>query len=104
MAYSENVTIDEGVNRQGVRTKLHFEGESLIVQKTYDAQPFLEHAAEMRAATRGERWGDMRKIATIPPAEYARFLMIKDNKDRQKAIMAWLRANPALIAFERALL
>jgi hypothetical protein len=103
MAYSENVTLDEGVSRGGVRTQLHFEGESLIVQKTYDATPHLQYAQQAREATDGQRWGEGKLIGHIPPAEYARFLMIRDNAERQKAIKTWLRENPAFCMFHRAL-
>lgn len=103
MPFEENVTVDEGVNAYGIRTKLHFEGDSLITQRTYDAEPILDACAAERAATAGERWGEMRKVGTIPMAEYAKFLAIKDNAERVKAIRAYLAQNPRFVTFDRYL-
>lgn len=103
MPFEENVTVDEGVNAQGVATKLHFEGDSLITQRTYDAEPHLRYAEQARQSTAGQRWGEGKFIGHIPPAEYARFLTIRDNEARKKAIMTWLRENPAFTMFDRAL-
>ena len=104
MPFTENVTVDEGVTRQGVRTQLHFEGDSLIVQKTYDAEPHLRYAEAARQATAGQRWGEGKLIGHIPPAVYGKFLLIRDREERKKAVMAWLRENPAFCMFDRALI
>ena len=101
--YSENVSIVDDISQDGVVTTLHFEGDSLITQRTYDAEPHLRYAQEAREATAGQRWGEGKLIGHIPPAEYARFLLIRDNKDRKKAIMAWLRENSRFVMFDRAL-
>ncbi len=101
--YEENVTVDEGVNEHGVRTQFHFEGDFLITQRTYDAEPHLRYAKEAREATEGKRWGEGRLVGHIPPAEYARFLTIKDNAQRTEAIKAWLRENSAFVMFDRYL-
>lgn len=101
--YSENVSLDEGVDAYGTRTKLHFEGESLIVQKTFDAQPLLDACAAERAATAGQRWGEMRKVGTIPMVVYAKAATIKDNKERIAYIRNWLAQNPAFKTFDRYL-
>lgn len=103
MPFEENVTVDEGVNAYGIRTRLHFEGDSLITQRTYDAEPLLEACKAERVATAGERWGEMRKVGSIPMAEYAKFLAIRDNAERQKALKAYLAANPAFVTFDRYL-
>lgn len=103
MAYSENTVIDEGTAPNGVRTRLHFEGDSLITQHTYDATPHLEYARQAREATAGQRWGEGKLVGHIPAAEYARFLAIRDNADRQKAILTWLRENPAFRMFDRGI-
>lgn len=101
--YSENVSFVDGVSRDGVVTTLHFEGDSLITQRTYDAEPHLRYAQQAREATQGQNWGQGKLIGHIPLAEYARFLMIKDNTDRKKAIRAWLRENSAFVMFDKAL-
>jgi hypothetical protein len=103
MPFEENVSLDEGVNRHGVRTRLHFEGDSLIVQKTYDADPHLRYAEQARQATEGKRWGEGRFICHIPPAEHAKILVIKDRAERTKAIRRFMQENPAYVMFDRAL-
>ncbi|KWT94682.1 MULTISPECIES: hypothetical protein [unclassified Variovorax] len=103
MGYEENVTVDEGTNAQGVRTQLHFEGDSLIVQRSYDAEPHLQYARAARESTEGMRWGEGRLVGHIPPAEYARFLLIRDNTQRKNAIKAWLRENSQFVMFEKYL-
>lgn len=103
--YSENVSLVDDVSN-GVATTLSFEGESLIVKRTYDAEPFLKQAAQDRAASEGQRWGDMRKVFTLPPAEHGRFL-VETRGQSQKEKSAWLRRwaaeNPALVSFEKYL-
>lgn len=101
--YSENVTVDEGVNELGIRKQVHFEGDSVIVQKTYDAAPLIEYAAAARQQTAGQRWGEGKLVGTIPMVEYAKFLAINDNRARAKAIKAWLRENSHLVMFDRYL-
>lgn len=101
--YSENVSIDEGVDAYGTRTKLHFEGESLIVQKSFDAQPLLDQCHAERVATEGQRWGEMRKVATLPMAVYAKALAIKENAERIKFIRTWIAQNPKFKTFDRYL-
>lgn len=101
--FEENVSVPEGVNWQGVATVLHFEGDTLTVQKTYDAQPHLEYVRRMRESQDQHRWGDSRFVAHIPPVEHARFLAIHDKADRQKAMMKWLRENSQFVAFDKYL-
>ena len=101
--YSENVTVDEGTDEYGTNTKLHFEGDSLIVQKSFDAQPLLDQCAALRNATAGERWGEMRKVAEIPMAIYSQALLIRDNQERKKFIRRWLAENRGFITFDRYL-
>lgn len=101
--YSENTSFVDNVSHDGIVTTLHFEGDSLITQRTYDAEPHLRYAQQARESTEGKNWGDGKLIGHIPPAEYARFLMIKDNAERKKAIMAWLRENSAFAMYDKAL-
>ena len=100
---SESFKIDEGWNRHGIRNELIFEGDQVVRKQTFDAAPFLEVAHAQRVATAGERWGEMRKVGTIPMAIYAKALEIKDQKDRQKYILRWLRENPLMVTFDRFL-
>lgn len=100
--YQENVSVDEGVH-DDVHTQLHFQGDSLIVQKTFDAEPHLQYAAEARRQTDGQRWGDGRLVGHLPAAIYAKFLEIKDNKERAKMIRKWLQENTGFVMFDRFL-
>jgi hypothetical protein len=103
--FSENVSFVDDVSH-GVTTTLHFQGDSLIVQKTYDAEPFLKAAAEERAITAGDGWGDGRKVFTLPPAEYGRFLKDTRGKDdayRKMWLRTWAQENPLLVSFEKYL-
>ena len=102
-SYSENVTVDEGTDAYGVNTKLHFQGDSLIVQKSFDPTPILEQCAAERAATAGERWGEMRKVGTIDPVAYAKLLSIKDTRERRKFIRNYFAQNTAFVSFDRYL-
>ena len=99
--YTENVSLVDNVSASGVVTRLHFEGETITVQHTYDAAPHLEHARRMREAQDGKPWGDGKYIGHITPVELARFLAIKDPQERQAAMHQWLRDNPAFVGYTR---
>lgn len=103
--FSENVTVVEDVSN-GVTTKLHFQGDELIVQREWDATPFLEAAKAERAATDGQRWGEGRKVFTLPPAEYGRYLIETRGLGRQEKqawLKRWAKEHPALVGFEKYL-
>lgn len=98
--YSENVTVDEGTNpHTGIRTQLHFEGDSLITQKTFDAEPHLERARAMREGQDGQRWGEGKFVGHIPAAFYAQILVIKDLSERRQAIRDFFQNNPAFVGY-----
>lgn len=99
--YSENATIDEGVDAYGTRTQIKFEGESLIVQKSFDGQALADHCKAINNATAGQRWGEMRHVGTLPMAIYGKALAIKENKARTQFIRNWLQQNPHFITFDR---
>lgn len=98
--FCENVAIDEGVVN-GIRTQLHFEGDSIITQKTFDAEPHLEYAKAARLATEGQSWGEGKLIGHIPDLFYVPISQIKDRKEREKAINLFFQQNPAFIMFDR---
>lgn len=88
---------------QGIRTELHEEDGKLVFKKTYDAEPFLEEAAEARALSAGQRWGEEgRHVGFIPMAELAT-MMRRDGSFDKKEIRKWLKANPKFVTFERYL-
>jgi hypothetical protein len=98
--FEENVTVDEGTSPNGVNMKIHFEGDTVTVEKTYDAEPHLEHARLLRDSQDGQRWGDGKWIGHIPPAEYARILALP-REQRRPAIHKFLRDNQQFVGFSR---
>lgn len=99
----ESFTMDEGVDAYGTRKQVTFEGDQAVTKLSFDAQPFLESAKAERVATAGERWGDGRKVGTIPMAVYTQFLKIQGAEERQKYLRNWLLENPAFVTFDKFL-
>jgi len=100
--YSENVSFIHDV-QDGVVTRLHFEGDTLTAQKTWDAEPHLEHARAMRDAQDGQRWGEGKFICHIPPTALAQIMAFPGRAERHKAMWRWLRENPLFVGYTRAL-
>jgi len=101
--FTENVTIDEGVNANGIRTQLHFEGDDIIVQKTKDYEPLLKYAKAAREATAGMNWGDGRLLGTIELDDYYTLIApIKDKKERDKAVLRYFKDKRDLLMFDGA--
>lgn len=100
---SETFTVNEGFDRHGVHTSLIFQGDEVVKKRTFDAEPYLQAAHDDRTATAGQRWGDMRKVGSIPMAVYAETLKIQDQGERQKYVLNWLRQNPAMVSFDKFL-
>lgn len=99
-----NVTIDDGVNPYGIRRQIHLEGDQIVTQLTYDAEPLLEAAKAERTATAGERWGDMRKIGVIPMAVLSHINeTYPDSLERKAQILLWLKENPYMVTFDKFL-
>lgn len=99
----ESFKLDEGINEYGIHTQVSFEGDSVIKRQSYDANPILEACRAERIATEGQRWGEMRKVATIPMAEYAKLLTCKDNAERRKMIREFVQKNPHFCTFDKYL-
>lgn len=100
----ENFSVDEGIDAYGVRKEVIFEGDSAVTKLTYDAAPLLEAAHAERIATSGDRWGEMRKVGTIPMVELNRINeQFKGAEDRKYQVLLWLKANPKLVSFEKFL-
>lgn len=97
-----NLKLTEVDRESGVVTTLHVTENKVAIQKTYDAEPMLQMAAEMRAGTAGETWGDVRHVGFIPMAELATMMRQDGGFDRAR-VMAWLKARPALVTFDKAL-
>lgn len=86
----------------GIATVVHDLDGKIVIAKEWDAQPMLEACAAERAATEGQRWGEMRKVGTIPMAELAK-LMRQDGTIDNKRAIAWVKANPAFATFSKVL-
>jgi hypothetical protein len=97
------VVIDEGATPYGTRTRIHLATDTVIEQKTYDAEPILREAEMARQATEGQRWGDGKVVGKVPMAVYAQAIVIKDPRERHKFIANWLRENPKFVTFDKFL-
>ena len=101
-AMSESFQITDHDAQLGITTRVQQVEGKVRISKTYDAEPFLQAAADERAATEGERWGEWRKVGSIPMAELAKFYR-QDGGFDSKRCAAWLRANPAMVTFSKFL-
>lgn len=99
---SEVFTIKDHDALTGITTTVNRVESAVQIVKSYDAEPFLEGAAAMRAATEGERWGEMRHVGYIPMAELSKFYRQDGQLDKKRCI-AWLKANPAMVTFSKVL-
>ncbi len=88
----------------GITTTVHHieDAGRVVIEKQYDAQPMLDLAAEARARTDGESWGDMRHVGFIPMAELGKMLR-QDGSIDKKRCLAYIRQNPALATFSKVL-
>lgn len=88
----------------GITTVFHdiTDANRVVIEKQYDAQPFLNEAAEMRARTEGERWGDMRHVGFIPMAELSKMMRQDGTIDRKRCV-EFLKKNPAFATFSKVL-
>jgi len=105
-SYSENVTIDEGFDvGTAVWTRLHFEGDSLITERTQDMEPVLAHVDAMREQNDmlDGGWREGRLIGHIPALYYGRIARIRNVVERQAAVLKFFRENPRLCAYDKAL-
>ena len=96
------ITVQEHDAQLGITTKLHELDGKTVYQKSYDAEPFLQAAAELRAQTEGERWGENRHVGFIPMAELGT-MMRQDGRIDPVRALAWLKSRPALVTFSKVL-
>lgn len=104
--FTENVSFVDDVSN-GVTTTLHFQGDQLVVQRQWDATPWIESAKAERAATAGQSWGEGRKVFTLPPAEYGRYLAEtrgRSQEEKRAWLRLWAQQHPALVTFEKYLI
>jgi len=86
----------------GIITTVHGVDGRVGIQKTYDAEPFLDLAAADREATDGQRWGDFRKVGSVPMAVLSTWYRQDGGLDMKRAT-AWLKANPDMVTFSKFL-
>jgi hypothetical protein len=96
------IVFQEHDAQTGISSRVHELDGRTVIQKTYDAEPFLVQAAAERAYTAGQPWGEMRKVGTIPAAVYATMLRQDGSYDPVR-LAAWLKANPAFVSFDKFL-
>jgi hypothetical protein len=96
------LTINEGFNpNTGVQTRTHFDGdEAIVIQKTFDAEPYLREAELARQASEGQRWGEGRIVGTIPPAFHAKILTVRDPQERKRMVREFFKQNPQFVKFD----
>lgn len=87
----------------GIQTTVHRTENKVVIQKTEDVAPLLRLAAEERAHTQGESWGEFRKVGFIPMSVIAKFMRQDGGFDSRRCAL-WLKENPAFVAFDRFLL
>lgn len=96
---SENLTIDDGVNAVGTRTQFHFQGDQMIVQRTFDAEPYLDHVRAMRERNEGKGWGEGKEVGYIPPVFHEQIAALQDPDEQRKAVKRFFVENPAFCAY-----
>lgn len=95
--------INHGYDANGVHSQVTVEGDQVITKHTFDAEPILEACKAERAATAGDKWGEMRKVGSIPLAVMNQFFEIKNSVERQAYIVKWLKENQAFVTFDKFL-
>jgi len=86
----------------GISSRVHELDGRTVIEKKYDAQPFIEAAADARQATEGQRWGEMRHVGFIPMAELGKMMRQDGSLDKKRTI-TFLKKNPALVTFSKLL-
>ncbi len=94
-------TVDEGIDPvTGIRTIYRFEGDQVVCQRIYDAEPYLKRAQEMRERNASKRWGEGKEVGVLPPWAASRIIPIEDDGERERATKEFFRQNPAFLAYE----
>jgi hypothetical protein len=97
------VKIDQFDAQLGIRTRVHETESKVVIEKTYDAEPLLKAAADMRADRAGERWDELgTHVGFIPMAELAT-MMRQDGGFDKKRVREYLQRNPAFVSFDKYL-
>lgn len=98
-----SVKIDTYDHELSIRTRVHETETKMVIEKVYDAQPYLEAAAELRARTAGQRWGNEgRHVGFIPMADLGK-MMRQDGTLDKASVRRYLQERPALVTFDKYL-
>lgn len=101
--FQENLVLDEGVNKAGVRTILRWEGDELITQRQQDMEPVLAYVKMRREQLEGQPWGEGREVGHIPELYYPQIAAIKDRKERSAAVKQFFVDHPQFCFYENYL-
>lgn len=100
----ESFTLDEGLDKNNVRTELIFEDGAVIKKTSFDAEPLIELAAKMRTDSEGQRWGDGRHIGFIPQHQLQHIMQTyESSEERKHQVLVYLRDHPKLVTFDKFL-
>lgn len=91
------------VDPDGMVREVFEEDGALITRRTFDVEPMAKMLAEERAANQGTRYGEMKKLGTIPPHVYATMLRTGQAQD-PIALAKWLDENPMFKAVDKRLI
>lgn len=83
----------------GVKTTIHFAGETVVFQRVQDMEAALAHVQQMRERNEGKRWGEGKEVGHIPDLFYQRIRMIQDPQERKKQVRLFFKENPAFCAY-----
>lgn len=99
---AEGITLNEGTIH-GVTTKIIFQGEVMIVDRSQDMEAALQHVAEMRERNALRPFASDRELGHIPELFYGKIRAIQDKRERNRAVRAFFRENPAFCACDALL-
>lgn len=101
--YAENLSLDEGTSKAGVRTILHWEGDEFITQRQQDMEPVLAYVKARREQLAGQPWGEGREVGHIPELYYPQIAAITDRDQRREAVKQFFADHPQFCFYENYL-
>lgn len=84
----------------GAETWYETEEDTQRATTSQNVDDILAYAADMRAATQGEKYGDMRKMGVMPMAVIGQAMREGWLMDEKK-MREWFRQNPAFKTFDK---
>lgn len=84
----------------GKTTTVEFADDKARATVTQDVSDILEYAADMRQATQGDKYGDMKRIGVMPLAVIGQAMREGWMFDEKK-IKQWFNDNPHFKTFDR---